>query len=131
MAKAADQEPRALRPGRGLNVSLLLQDISHSEAARSQERQKYGHLLSAPRPRCHELHMDDFEPQSGDPLHEPGQGGRIREFGTEGRRGHAYRDLAIVEFGAQYGPAWPAKVISYVCDFTTTTPRSRLIRTGS
>ena len=33
---------------RRLNVSLLLQDISQSEAARSQERQKYGHLPSAP-----------------------------------------------------------------------------------
>jgi len=55
VAKDADQEPRALRPGRGLNVSLLLQDISQREAARSQERQKYGHLPSAPflsRPRA-------------------------------------------------------------------------------
>jgi len=49
------------------------------------------------------LHMDDFEPQSGDPLHEPGQGGGIWELGTEGRRGRAYGDLAIVEFRAQYG----------------------------
>jgi len=47
--------------------------------------------------------MDDFEPQGGDPLHEPGQGGGIREFGAEGRRGRAYGDLAIVEFCAQYG----------------------------
>jgi len=54
-------------------------------------------------PRYHELHMDDFEPQGGDPLHEPGQGGGIWEFGTEGRRGRAYGDLAIVEFCAQYG----------------------------
>ena len=47
--------------------------------------------------------MDDFEPQGGDPLHKSGQGGGIWEFGTEGRRGRAYSDLAIVEFCAQYG----------------------------
>lgn len=47
--------------------------------------------------------MDDFEPQIGDPLHEPGQGGGIWEFCTEGRRGRAYGDLAIVEFCAQHG----------------------------
>ena len=47
--------------------------------------------------------MDDFEPQGGDPLHEPGEGGGIWEFGAEGRRGRAYGDLAIVEFRAQYG----------------------------
>jgi hypothetical protein len=54
-------------------------------------------------PRCHELHVDDVEPQSGDPLHQPREGGRIWEFGTEGRRGRAYDDVAIVEFCAQYG----------------------------
>ena len=47
--------------------------------------------------------MDDFQPKSSDPLHEPGQGGRIWEFDMEGRRGRANGDLTIVEFCAQYG----------------------------
>ena len=47
--------------------------------------------------------MDDFQPQSCDPLHEPGQGGGIWEFDTEGRRGRANGDLTIIEFSAQYG----------------------------
>jgi hypothetical protein len=47
--------------------------------------------------------MDDFEPQGGNPLHEPGQGGGIWEFGAEGRGGGAYGDLAVVEFCAQHG----------------------------
>lgn len=31
---------------------------------------------------CHEAYVDDFEPQGGDPLHEPGEGGGVREFGA-------------------------------------------------
>ena len=53
--------------------------------------------------------MDDFQPKSSDPLHEPGQGGGIWELGTEGRRGRAYGDLAIVEFCAQYGARLPGE----------------------
>jgi len=47
--------------------------------------------------------MDDFQPQSSDPLHESGQGGGIWKFDTEGRCGRANSDFTIVEFRAQYG----------------------------
>ena len=48
------------------------------------------------------MHVDNFEPQGGDPLHEAGEGGRIWEFGAKGCRARAYCDLAVVEFCAQY-----------------------------
>jgi hypothetical protein len=47
--------------------------------------------------------MDDFEPESGEPLHKPGEGGGIWELGIEGRRARAYDDFAVIEFCAQYG----------------------------
>lgn len=46
--------------------------------------------------------MDNLEPQGGDPLNEAGEGCRIWEVGTKGCRGWTYRDLAVVEFCAQY-----------------------------
>jgi hypothetical protein len=48
------------------------------------------------------VHVDDFEPQGGDPLHEPGKGGGIREFGTESCRARADADVAVIEFRLQY-----------------------------
>jgi hypothetical protein len=52
--------------------------------------------------RCHEVHMDNFEPQGGDSLHEACEGCGIREFGAKGRRALADGYLAVVEFAAQY-----------------------------
>jgi hypothetical protein len=53
--------------------------------------------------RCHEVHVDDFEPEAGDPLNEPGQGRLIGQFGAEGCHSAAYGDIAIVEFRTQGG----------------------------
>jgi hypothetical protein len=54
-------------------------------------------------PRRHEARVDDFQPQAGDPLHEPGQGGLIRQLGAKGRHIRADGDLAVIEFRAQRG----------------------------
>jgi len=59
--------------------------------SRSLDRSPFGR-------RCHEVHVDNLEPQASDPLHEPSEGCRIREVGPEGRRAWTYRDLAVVEF---------------------------------
>jgi len=48
--------------------------------------------------------VDQFKPEAGDPLHEPGQGGLIWQLGAKGCRARAYGDLAVVEFCA-YGGA--------------------------
>jgi hypothetical protein len=48
------------------------------------------------------VHVDDFESQGGDPLHEPSESCGIREFGAKGRRALADGYLAVVEFAAQY-----------------------------
>jgi hypothetical protein len=45
--------------------------------------------------------MDQFEPQAGDPLHEPGEGCLIGQLGAQGGDAQAYIDLAVVEFRAQ------------------------------
>ena len=54
------------------------------------------------RRRSHKVHVDNFEPQAGDPLHQPDEGRRIREFGAEGGRALANGDLAVVEFRAKH-----------------------------
>src|SRR5271167_4653762 len=51
--------------------------------------------------RCHEQHVDDFKPKSGDPLHEPGEGSHVGQLGAEGSRVRAGGDLAVVELCAQ------------------------------
>jgi hypothetical protein len=47
--------------------------------------------------------VDDFKPEAGDPLHEPGKGCLIWQLGAEGCGAWAYGDLAVVEFRAQRG----------------------------
>jgi len=44
------------------------------------------------------VHVEDFEPEAGDSLNEPGQGRLIGQFGAEGCHPPAYGDVAIVEF---------------------------------
>ena len=51
--------------------------------------------------RCHEVHVDNFEPEAGDPLNEPGEGRLIGQFGAEGCPPPGYGDIAVVEFRAQ------------------------------
>ncbi len=50
--------------------------------------------------RHYEVQVDDFEPETGDPLHQPGQGPLIWQLGTEACRVRADADLAVVEFRA-------------------------------
>jgi hypothetical protein len=51
--------------------------------------------------------VDDFKPKAGDPLHQPGEGSRVGQLGTEGGRIRACGDVAVVELCAQrfVGPA--------------------------
>ena len=47
--------------------------------------------------------VDDFQPEAGDPLYQPGQGSLIGQLGAEGCRAWAGADLAVVECRAQRG----------------------------
>jgi hypothetical protein len=49
------------------------------------------------------VQVDDFQPQAGDPVDQPGQGPLIWQFGAEGGRARADADFAVIEFGAQCG----------------------------
>ncbi len=62
-------------------------------------------------------HLDQFEPEAGDPQHEPGEGGLVRQFGAEGCAARAYGDLAVVEFRAQCG-ACPARESDLICSWS-------------
>lgn len=64
--------------------------------------------------RCHAVKVDDFKPKAGDPLHQPGEGSRVGQFGMEGGRIRACGDVAFVELCAQHFVGRPVKVISYV-----------------
>jgi hypothetical protein len=48
-----------------------------------------------------------LKPKAGDPLHQPEEGSRVGQFGTEGGRIRACGDVAVVELCAQRfaGPA--------------------------
>ena len=72
--------------------------------------------------------MDQFKPEAGDPLHQPGQGSLIWQLGAKGGRARTYGDLAVVEFRAQCGAGLAVKVTSYVCDRSTVRPRSLLVQ---
>jgi hypothetical protein len=47
------------------------------------------------------VQVDDFKPETGDPLDEPGQGSLIGQFGAKGRRVRTDGDRAVVEYRAQ------------------------------
>jgi hypothetical protein len=53
--------------------------------------------------RRHAVHLDDFEPEAGDPLHKPGEGCRVWQLRAKGGGARADGDLAVVEFRAQRG----------------------------
>jgi hypothetical protein len=53
--------------------------------------------------QCHEVQVDHFKPEAIDPLHEPGEGRLVWQFGAKGCRARTYSDLAVVEFCAQDG----------------------------
>lgn len=63
--------------------------------------------------RCHAVKVDDFKPKAGDLLHQPGEGGRVGQLGTEGGRVRACGDVAVVELCAQRfaGPAGESDLI--------------------
>jgi hypothetical protein len=46
--------------------------------------------------------VNHFKSQAGDPLHEPGKGGRIGQLGAKGRAARTDGDFAVVEFRTQY-----------------------------
>ena len=50
--------------------------------------------------RRHDVHVDQLEPEAGDPLQEPLQGALIWQLGAERRGARAYDDLTVVEFRA-------------------------------
>jgi hypothetical protein len=60
--------------------------------------------------------VDDFEPETVDPLDEPDQGGLIRQLGAEGGMSVLVMTSQSSKAARSMVPAWPAKVISYVCD---------------
>ena len=49
------------------------------------------------------MHVDDFKPEVGDPLHQPAEGSLIWQLGAKGCRAGAGIYLAVVEFRAQRG----------------------------
>jgi hypothetical protein len=57
----------------------------------------------------HDVQVDDFKPEAGDPQYEPGQGGLIGQLGAKGRRGPAYGDRAVIEFRVQRGTRLPGE----------------------
>jgi len=60
------------------------------------------------------VHVNDFQPEAGDPLNEPGQGRLIGQLGAEGRHSPAYPDVAVVEFRTQ-GSARLARESDLIC----------------
>jgi len=46
------------------------------------------------------VHVDDLEPEAGDPQDQSGQGCLVRQLGAEGGRARTDGDLAVVEFRA-------------------------------
>ena len=55
------------------------------------------------------MQIDDFEPEAGNPLHQPGQSPLIWQLGTEGCRAWADADLAVVEYRVQSGARLASK----------------------
>jgi hypothetical protein len=47
------------------------------------------------------VNVGDFKPKADDPLHQPGEGSRVGQLGTEGGRVRAGGDVAVVELCAQ------------------------------
>jgi hypothetical protein len=43
------------------------------------------------------VQVDDFEPETGYPLHEPSQGGLIGQLGAKGRRARTDGNRAVIE----------------------------------
>ena len=68
-------------------------------AAPSQGQPRGGSGLVAGR-RRHQVHVDHFEPEAGDPVHEPGEGSLIGQFGAKRRRAPAEGDLTVVKLRA-------------------------------
>ena len=50
---------------------------------------------------CHQVQINDFQPEADDPLDQPGQGSLVGQFSAENGRLRARGDLAVVELGAQ------------------------------
>ena len=55
------------------------------------------------------MHVHYFQPEAGDPLHQPEESSLIGHFGPEGGGARAYGDLAIVEFGEQCRSGLPGE----------------------
>jgi len=81
------------------------------------------------RQRRYDVHVDDFKPKVGDPLHEPAEGSLIWQLGAKGCRAGTGADLAVVEFRAQRGARLARESDLICCDRTMGhTPRSLLVR---
>jgi hypothetical protein len=53
--------------------------------------------------------MDDFKPEAGNPLHQPGKRRLIWQLGAKGCGAWANGDLAVIEFRAQRGTGLAAE----------------------
>ncbi len=51
--------------------------------------------------RRHDVHIDHFKPEAGDPLQQPREGSPIGQLGAENRCTATYSDFAVIEFRAQ------------------------------
>jgi hypothetical protein len=58
--------------------------------------------------------VDDFKPKAGDLLHQPGEGGRVGQLGTQGGRVWPVVTLQSSNCAHSVLSARPVKVISYV-----------------
>lgn len=55
------------------------------------------------RPRRHDAHINQLQPEAGDPLHESVQGALIRELSTKRRDTRADADFAVIKFRPHRG----------------------------
>ena len=55
------------------------------------------------RGRRHDVHVEELEPEAGDPLHKSVQRALVGQLSTERRGVGAYGDLAVVEFRPHRG----------------------------
>jgi hypothetical protein len=79
---------------------------------------------------CHQVQVDQFESEAGDPLQESLQAALVCQLGSQGCRAGAHADFAVVELCAQQGtcPACESDLIrSWLHRFA---PRSRQTLTG-
>ena len=64
----------------------------------------------------HQVHVDQFKTEADDPQHQPAKGCLVGQLGAKGRGARPTVTSQSSNSARSVRPAWPAKVISYVCD---------------